>query len=159
MRRSRLQLLHSQLPSTIAGSVSTGFLVSILLDSLDATLPVRAWFTALAAISLVRVGQVLLHRRAARAHANGGRWRMSYTFSNLVAGCIWGSLMWVPNLADIRQAAAVIVVLGGIMGTASVLYAASLRAFLAFTLPVMAAMLTVVASHPALGSFIPFLIA
>ncbi len=159
MRLSRLKLLHSQLPSTIAGSVTTGILVCILLDSLDPTLAVRAWFTALVAISLVRVVQVLLHRRAALAHLNVGRWRMSYTFSNLVVGCIWGGLMWVPDLADIRQAAAVIVVLGGIMGTASVLYAASLRAFLAFTVPVMAAMLTVAVSHPALGSFIPFLIA
>lgn len=159
LRLSHLNLLHSQLPSTIAGSLATGALVSFLLNSLDATLPILTWFAMLVAVSMMRVAQVLRFRRSAQTPAEVQRWVHAYTCSNALVGCVWGGLLLVPNLHDIGQATALIVVLGGIMGTSSVLYAASLRAFVAFTVPIMLAMLAVVATHPGLGSFVPFLMA
>jgi diguanylate cyclase (GGDEF)-like protein len=158
LRLKRVELLHGQMTSTIIGSLTTGLLVVALLHSFDAGLPLVSWFAMLGAISLLRSLQVLRYRASSGDSTRIERWRRAFIVSNFAVGCVWGSLVSVPNLDDIRQAAAVIVVLGGVMGTSSVLYAASFRAFLAFTLPIMAAMLAVVSQHPGLGSFVPFLI-
>jgi len=159
LRLKRFELLQAQMPSTIAGSLTTGLLVIVLLHSLDPGRALGTWFACLAVISLVRVWQAVRYRHTDHSCANLEGWRRAFILSNLAVGSVWGCLLAVPDLNDIRQAAALIVVLGGIMGSSSVLYAASFRAFLAFTLPIMAAMLLVVASHPGLGSFVPFLIA
>lgn len=128
LRLKRFELLHGQMPSTIVGSLTTGLLAIALLRSLDAGLALGSWFGLLTAVSLVRTWQVLRYRHTRQDRVRIEHWRRAFIISNCVVGCVWGALMTVPHLGDIRQAAAIIVVLGGVMGTSSVLYAASFRA-------------------------------
>jgi diguanylate cyclase (GGDEF)-like protein len=159
LRAKRFKLLHSQLPSTIAGSLAAAGLVSILLYSLDPTLPVWPWLGAMAGIAGLRLAQLCCYRRFRVTPANVCRWCMSYTLCNLAAGVTWAMLMFVPDLSDYRQALAAIIVLAGIMAAAGVLYAVSLRAFCAFAVPIMGMILWKVWSHPDLGSLVPLMLA
>jgi diguanylate cyclase (GGDEF)-like protein len=159
LRVKRFKLLHSQLPSTIAGSLVAAGLVAMLLYSLDPALPVWPWFSVMAAISGLRLAQLCCYRRFRITPANVCRWCMGYTFCNFAAGLAWAMLMTVPDLGDYRQVLAVMMVLAGIMAAAGVLYAASLRAFFAFAAPIMATILFKVWSHPDLSALEPLLVA
>lgn len=155
----RFHLLHSQLPSVAIGSTATAMLVALLLYSFDPALPIATWLGLIIAVSVLRVGQLLLYRRADITADNVHRWSVGYTLCNLAAGVSWGTLMVVPDLADFRQATAVIIVLCGILAAAGVLYAASLRAFFAFAMPTLAMITFGVWSQPALAGLVPLMIA
>lgn len=159
LRVSRFILLHSQLPSTAVGSLVSAGLLALLLYSLDPALPCGRWFAAVALVCAMRIGQYLLFRRIAITPANVFRWCMGFTLANLVAGSVWASVILVPDLADSRQAVAVNIVLCGIMAAAGVLYAASLRAFAAFVLPVMVTLLYGLQQAPQLTALTPLLLA
>lgn len=155
----RVQLLYSQLPSVAVGSTVTAGLVAMLLYSLDPALPVLKWLGSIVTVSALRVGQLAFYRRAAITPLNVARWSLGYKLCNFAAGLSWGTLMLVPELADFRQATAVIIVLGGILAAAGVLYAASLRAFFSFAIPTLAMITYGVWSQPALAGLVPLMAA
>ena len=159
LRVVRVKLLHSQLPSTIAASLTAAAVAATLLYSLDPALPLAQWFIAMVGVACLRAGQLLCLRCMSITTRNVARWCTSYTLCNLVAGVTWGTLMLVPTLSDLRQLTVVLIVLGGIMATAAALYAASLRAFYAFFAPIMAFMLTMVWRHPDIANLVPLLLA
>ena len=155
----RFQLLYSQLPSVAVGSTVTAGLITLLLYSFDPALPVLPWFCSIVVIAALRVGQLLFYRRVTITPSNLERWNLGYTLCNFAAGLSWGTLMLVPDLADFRQAAAAIIVLGGILAAAGVLYAASLRAFFAFATPTLAMITYGVWSQPVLAGLVPLMAA
>jgi diguanylate cyclase (GGDEF)-like protein len=155
----RFELLCSQLPSVAIGSLTTAILVALLLYSFDPALPIATWLGSIVAVSVLRVAQLLLYRRALITENNVSRWSTGYSLCNFAAGVSWGTLMLVPELSDFRQATTVIIVLGGILAAAGVLYAASLRAFFAFATPTLAMITYGVWSQAALAGLVPLMAA
>ncbi len=77
-------------------------------------------------------------------HGSAEPWSRAFTFSNLLSGSVWGAGAFLADFSDMQQALITSMVLCAVMAAGCVLYAASLRAVLAFTLPMCGALLLVV---------------
>lgn len=159
LRVKRFVLLHAQLTGTVIGSLVAAGLICMLLYAHDAALPLWPWLTAMLTVSALRIVQICCYRRMRITPTNVCRWCMGYTVCNLAAGVAWGSLVFVPDINQFQQAMPVLVVLCGIMAAAGVLYAASLRAFFAFAVPIMAMILVKLWGHPELRELVPLMLA
>ncbi|MGE0859970.1 MAG: putative bifunctional diguanylate cyclase/phosphodiesterase [Gammaproteobacteria bacterium] len=147
------------MPSTAGGSLISAGLLAMLLYSLDPAAPTGRWFCALAAVCALRLVQFAGSRRWGITPDNVHRWRFAFAGANMLAGGVWASTVWVADFTEYRQAVAVIVVLCGIMAAAGVLYAASLRAFFAFVMPIMWTVVYALQHHPELAKLTPLLLA
>ena len=74
LRVVRVKLLHSQLPSTIAASLTAAAVAATLLYSLDPGVPLGQWFIAMVGVACLRAGQLLCLRCMSITTRNVARW-------------------------------------------------------------------------------------
>jgi diguanylate cyclase (GGDEF)-like protein/PAS domain S-box-containing protein len=118
-------------PAYFATLANAALLLLVLWDSFPAVL-LGIWFSALTAVTLVRVW---LHRRyvAARQARSAQRWERWFALGALVAGALWAFplAVFAPGSDPLLQLAIIFVVGGNLIGAAGV-YAPSPLAFHAF---------------------------
>ena len=130
--------LYKRLP--LALLASGGVAMVMLLVIWNQAVPTRliGWALALLIISLLRY---MSYRKFVQAseeqHLEGIGWYQRYFIGILMAGLVWGALIWVlPKSMPIEYWIFIIFVLGGMMAGSSSTSSAVLSSYLAFVVPI-----------------------
>ena len=137
-------------PAYFATLINAGLLVVVLWEAFPAGL-LLVWLTLLVALTVARIA---FHRRYASSAAQGrvgdpARWETRFAAGALVAGALWAypPAVFLPASDPLLQMAIIFVVGGSIIGAAGV-YAPSPRAFYAFSLLPLIAVIVQLALQP-----------
>ena len=134
-------------PAYYATLANAGLLMLVLWEAFPVAL-LLAWFGAIVAVTLARIG---LHRSYARddSRRTPQRWEALFTLGAITAGLLWAypPAAFLPLGDPLLQMAVIFVVGGTIIGAAGV-YAPSPSAFYGFCVPPFAAIIVQLAAQP-----------
>jgi diguanylate cyclase (GGDEF)-like protein/PAS domain S-box-containing protein len=148
MRAARVAALYRVAkPGYFATLALAGLLMVVLWEPVSAVV-LLAWFSALLALTLARIG---LHWRYARTGegAEAARWERRFVLGAFASSALWSyaPIVFFPEADPLRQMALVFVVGGMVIGAAGV-YAPSIAAFYAFATLPMASIILQLAAQP-----------
>lgn len=134
-----LRLLYRQAPAGVLGSLSVG---SVLVVALAGDTPVRwllAWAGTLLFVSLLRLGLVAAFRRRDPVAADMAPWQWLYFAVVALTGATWGATTALLALTPSPTHQMFIALcVGGVIVGGLTTNSASLRMFMAFSLPALA---------------------
>jgi len=135
--RERIHLLFEQSGLGVVTTIISALILVFLLRNLIDTAILTGWLAAIFMVSLLRILLVFLYLRKS-APENAPRWRRWNIFIVGVAGLIWGSSAWLlfPETSAIHQFLLAFL-LYGTASAAALGFAVMVRAFLAFSVPMM----------------------
>ena len=146
VRGEQLRLLYSQAgPALITGLIAAGIGAALLWDAVDG-IGVALWMTGLIMITSARLLLVSRFHRL-EPTACGPCWARRYTAGAFLGGLAWGTSAWLwsPTWSSPEQVF-LILLLAGITTTAIPVNAVWPSAFVAFLLPAVLPMVTVLMS-------------
>ena len=132
----RLRLVVSNLPATLLVSMACACILAFLLRHAAPPLPLLAWLTAGALLTLLRYQDYRRLRRAGESRLDVSRWSRRLVFGAGAAGVFWGSsamILFPPD--DLPHQVVIAFVLAGLSAAAMTSYSALRRCYFAFVLP------------------------
>ncbi len=134
----QVRLLYKQAPIGVAATLVNAFVLSFVLWSLISHLVLILWLLAIVIVTLFRYRLLYQYRRSPSIHAEPGRWHMRIITGILLSGILWGSAgIFLFPVASMAHQVFVAFVLGGMVAGAAGTYSIVLRAFLAYSVPVL----------------------
>lgn len=152
VRVSQVELLAAQLSDTVLSSLLAALGLALLLRDLNTAAPVLSWYGLVLGAAALRLTMVRRCRKTGITPDTAPHWARTFVVSNFFAGLVWGVGAFLADFSDVRQVLVTSMVLCAVMAAGGVLYAASLRAVLAFMLPIALALLITVTGHTELRS-------
>ncbi len=152
LEQERIQLLHKQSwISIIAVIVNAFFLVYLLRNQVETTL-LAGWLAAVFLLSSARAVLVYYFPRHRFSFDGARRWARWNIASLTISGVLWGVGGWLlyPIHSALHQVFLIVVVCGLVAG-AAMAFAAMLRAFFAFSIPITLALCLRLLTLPGAG--------
>lgn len=136
----RVRMLFEHSPVAYMASLFAGGLVVIALRGYESLPVLLGWYAALALSTLVRFALTQAYRRSGRYVEDALRWENRMLLGTIFSSTAWASSLFIlSSAADPSRELFLLLVLIGMTGGAVSIYAASIKVFLGFSMPILLA--------------------
>jgi diguanylate cyclase (GGDEF)-like protein/PAS domain S-box-containing protein len=137
---ARVALLYRQAPPTLPLALIVAATCVWVFWDVSGRVPLLAWFAGISIVVALRYLLVRWYRSADRPAAEARVWESYFVAGAAAMGGAWGALVLAMNPASQAHQLFLALLIGGLAVAAMGIFAASRRAFLWFSIPMLAAL-------------------